>query len=382
MNEGLGIYIHIPFCRQKCFYCDFPSYGNLGEYYDRYVHALCKEMEIWAKIEKRMSAQPVESVYFGGGTPTELSLLQLKKILEQVRLYFAVAEETEYTIECNPEKVSKEYLEGLVNLGFTRISFGVQSFNNELLRSIGRLHTEDEAKTAIFQAKEAGFDNISLDIMYGLPKQTMKDIRQDIELIKKLPIKHISVYGLQLEANTYLDKLVRSGHIVLPSEEDVESMYDYITTTLPLVGFERYEISNFAKEQYYSRHNMRYWQYKAYAGFGSGSHAFYDNMRRAKPDFVVPYCQSIEEGQIPYILEEHISAERAREDYCFLHLRTKGGICIDEFKIRFGIDLETLYEEEIAYLLSKKLIIKKNNAYVLTSRGAKLGNQVFELFIK
>lgn len=381
MDNSLGIYIHIPFCKSKCTYCDFPSYGHLEPYYDRYVEALLKEIKLWAQQEGASRKRPIETIYFGGGTPTELSLLALEKILLTLQEYFMLTRETELSIESNPGEISFDYLKGLKALGFERLSFGVQALQDHLLTILGRIHNAEKALTSIEEAHRAGFKRLNIDFIYGLPEQTMNDLEETINIIGALPIDHISLYGLQLEKGTYLEKLVKEKKLFLPAEDLVDTMYDYIMTTLPKHGFERYEISNFAKNKSVSKHNLRYWSYGDYLGFGSGAHSFYDNMRRAKPAYVVPYCQAIEAGHIPYVEEAYIDEKRGREDFCFLGLRKMEGLNTINFEERFGLSFEGCYGALVEELVKKQLLERDKQFVRLTPLGAKYGNFVFSQFL-
>ena len=378
----MGLYVHIPFCKQKCMYCDFPAYQNLQDYYETYVYALVQEIDLWVTEHPESKSRPIDTIYFGGGTPTELSIQQLKMILDKIKSTFTITDDCHMTIESNPGEVDLQYLTKLVKLGFNRISFGVQTFDDKALTMLHRSHNCEKAKQAIYDAKEAGFTDINIDLIYGLPLQTLEDIQHNLNIVKDLPINHISTYGLQVEVGTYLYHLVQKNLISIPSESIDESMYDTMMAGLKELGFERYEISNFAKESSYSRHNLKYWHYVDYLGFGAGAHSFYDGVRRSNNRNVMPYIQAVDRYTTPTIDTEIITVERAQEDFCFLALRTKWGLNEHTFKKRFGISVVNLFGTTLKDLVSKDLLEYENDSYHLTSEGAKHGNYVFSQFIR
>ncbi|WP_295286612.1 radical SAM family heme chaperone HemW [Veillonella sp.] len=377
----MGLYVHIPFCKQKCMYCDFPAYQNLQDYYETYVYALVQEMDLWSSEHPESTSKSIDTIYFGGGTPTELSIQQLQMIIDKIKSTFTISENCHMTIESNPGEVDLDYLTKLVKLGFNRISFGVQTFDNKALTMLHRSHNGEKAKQAVYDAKEAGFTDINIDLIYGLPRQTLDDIQHNLDILKDLPINHISTYGLQVEKGTYLYHLVKKNLISIPSEIIDESMYDTMMGGLKELGFERYEISNFAKDNSYSRHNLKYWHYVDYLGFGAGAHSFYDGVRRSNNRNVMPYIQSVDRYIMPTIDTETITVERAQEDFCFLALRTKWGLNELQFENRFGISVHDLFGTTIKDLVTKGLLEYQNGSYHLTFEGAKHGNYVFSQFI-
>ena len=378
----MGLYVHIPFCKQKCMYCDFPAYQNLQDYYETYVYALVQEIDLWVTEHPESKSRPIDTIYFGGGTPTELSIQQLQMIVDKIKSTFTITDDCHMIIESNPGEVDLQYLTKLVKLGFNRISFGVQTFDDKSLTMLHRSHNGEKAKQAVYDAKEAGFADINIDLIYGLPRQTLEDIQHNLDIVKDLPINHISTYGLQVEVGTYLYHLVQKNLISIPSESIDESMYDTMMAGLKELGFERYEISNFAKESSYSRHNLKYWHYVDYLGFGAGAHSFYDGVRRSNNRNVMPYIQAVDRYTMPTIDTEIITVERAQEDFCFLALRTKWGLNEHTFKKRFGISVVNLFGTTLNDLVSKDLLEYENDSYHLTSEGAKHGNYVFSQFIR
>ena len=378
----MGLYVHIPFCKQKCMYCDFPAYQNLQDYYETYVYALVQEMDLWVSEHPESKAKPIDTIYFGGGTPTELSIQQLQMIVDKIKSTFTITDDCHMTIESNPGEVDLQYLTKLVKLGFNRISFGVQTFDDKALTMLHRSHNGEKAKQAVFDAKEAGFTDINIDLIYGLPRQTLEDIQYNLNILNDLPINHISTYGLQVEVGTYLYHLVQKNLISIPSESIDEAMYDTMMEGLKNQGFERYEISNFAKDSSYSRHNLKYWHYVDYLGFGAGAHSFYEGIRRSNNRNVMPYIQAVDRYTMPTIDTETITVERAQEDFCFLALRTKWGLDEQKFEDRFGVSVHNLFGNILEDLVTKGLLEYQNGSYHLSSEGAKHGNYVFSQFIR
>ena len=378
----MGLYVHIPFCKQKCMYCDFPAYQNLQDYYETYVYALVQEMDLWVSEHPESKERSIDTIYFGGGTPTELSIQQLQMIVDKIKSTFTITDDCHMTIESNPGEVDLQYLTKLVKLGFNRISFGVQTFDDKALTMLHRSHNGEKAKQAVYEAKEAGFTDINIDLIYGLPRQTLEDIQHNLHILKDLPINHISTYGLQVEVGTYLYHLVQKNLISIPSESIDEAMYDTMMEGLKELGFERYEISNFAKGNSYSRHNLKYWHYVDYLGFGAGAHSFYDGVRRSNNRNVMPYIQSVDRYIMPTIDTETITVERAQEDFCFLALRTKWGLDEQKFEDRFGVSVHNLFGNILEDLVTKGLLEYQNGSYHLSSEGAKHGNYVFSQFIR
>lgn len=387
-SRDMGIYLHIPFCRKKCSYCDFASYEGLEAYYDDYVDALIREMTLWAEAYPESTTAPVRSVYFGGGTPTQLSEEHWEKLFGALRSLYHIDDAAEITTEANPGEITRSYLEHLSQLGINRISFGIQTFDEPSLAILRRGHTAEEAVQAVTDAAAVGFPHISGDLIYALPGQTIDQLKANIQRLEALPVNHISIYGLQLEEGTNLEKQVRTGVISLPDEDEAELMYDTMLEQLALRGFERYEISNFARNGAYSRHNTRYWHYGDYLGFGCGAHSLYHSVRRGNEPLVVPYIQAIREGRLPHVERRIVTPQEAREDFCFLALRTKWGLQSKLYEERFGETVVEHYGTIIDRLVHDGLLrtsewgTDDEPAWMLTGKGAKYGNHVFEEFIE
>lgn len=386
MKKKFGIYIHIPFCRQKCFYCDFPSFAGREKKIDRYLQALEQEFALLRqRLYPKDNVRDIKSkfaprtIYIGGGTPTALNAHQLEKLLEIVKKYVAVAEE--FTVEMNPGTVDREKLLLLQQAGVNRLSVGVQSFDDHCLKKIGRIHTVQEAVDTIELAHNLGFDNISLDLIYGLPQQDREILTKSVERALTLPVQHISIYGLQLEEGTAFQRMADMGKLHLPTDELVEAMHDYIVEKLPEAGYQRYEISNYALPGYESKHNLSYWQDVEYLGLGSGAHSYWQGTRYENPSSIDDYISALEAGKLPATLEEQVDRQAHMEEYCFLGLRTAAGIDKNLFQQKFGVDLFKVYGRTIEKLVAQDLLQHTARGIALTTLGMKYGNQVFGEFL-
>ena len=374
MNQG--IYIHIPFCVKKCFYCDFASAAGSIADMEAYIEALCKEIAV-----TRQKQVPVDTVYIGGGTPTSLPLFLLQKLLLAVKRAFPLKADTEYTVEANPGTVDMEKLRLLRAQGVNRISLGVQSFQNRILKTCGRIHTGADALQALHSIKEAGFENCSLDLIYGLPGQSLEDLKESIEIALAQNIQHISIYGLQVEENTVFFEKQEAGTLVLPGEDAAEEMYDYLCTVLPKRGYFRYEISNFARPGFESQHNLRYWKNLPYLGLGAAAHSYdgtcrWENYADRQTYIEAMHCH----GQA--VLEEHVlTTQEKMEEFCFLALRTRDGISALAFQQLFGCTLAAVYGEKIIQMEQQGLLACKEQRIFLTTEGMKFGNRVFMEFL-
>ena len=373
----LGIYLHIPFCLAKCSYCAFVSKVCDAAVQDSYVAALCGEITAAGGD----FSVPVDTVFFGGGTPTVLGASKLAKILQTLRGSFRLTDDAEISIEANPGTVDSASLEQLRQAGFNRLSLGVQSFDDAVLNVIGRIHRAEAAAVAVTQARVAGFDNISLDLMYGLPLQTVGGWRETLERAVALAPDHISAYGLKLEEGTPLAEAVAAGRIPLPQEEDEETMYDWLNAYLPLQGFARYEISNYAADGHECRHNLKYWQYHPYRGFGVAAHSFDGRDRYANTEDVAEYLERLSTGGSPEDFRETPDGPTTMAEFVFLALRTTGGLSEMEFAKRFDKNFSEYYAAPIRRLTQMRLLTQENHSWRLTELGMKLGNQAFAEFL-
>ena len=380
-KQHFGIYIHIPFCKQKCFYCDFASLKQSSvdnNLYERYVQALCQEIVLYQELFPDIY---IDTIYFGGGTPSILPANLIQTILQKIYQSFELNPQAEITLEANPGTVDINKLASLYKYGVNRLSFGVQAVQNDLLAKIGRIHTIEQANLALEEAKQVGFNNISVDLMYGLPGQTLAMLKQSVAWAVGQDVQHISIYGLQVEEHTVFGKLYDEGKLLLPSEVETELMYDYLTSTLPKHDYQRYEISNFAKSGFASRHNLAYWQDKFYLGLGAGAHGYYYQKRVENPFDLQAYMQKCNAHKFPYEQEEFVDEKAHMEEFCFLALRTAKGIDKTKFKVKFNRNIESIYGDKLQKLVQEKLIIHTDKQICLTTKGMKFGNIVFAEFL-
>ena len=369
------VYVHIPFCAAKCNYCAFNSRVAFTAEREEYADMLIAE--ITNATQKNFS---VATIYFGGGTPTILSLNQLEKIFNAVQKNFHVDSDAEITIETNPGTVDENFLRGLREIGFNRLSVGVQSFNDALLKVLGRIHDSAEAIETVTAAKKV-FDNISVDLMYSLPQQTLDDVKADVEQAAQLDVEHISIYGLEVEPNTKFFELAAQEKLNLPSENLSGEMYEYIIKILPTLGYNRYEVSNFAKAGFESRHNCGYWTGAKYFGFGAGAHSYDGNFRCSNVADFETYIKKIRAGSDVSQVEEVVTERAAMEEFCFLGLRMTRGIYAKIFSERFGKNIFEVYGNVIEKNLRLGLLAVDGDRIFLTERGMEVGNVVLAEFI-
>lgn len=383
-----ALYLHIPFCRQKCLYCDFASYAGYGEaQMAAYTEAVCREVSLRAEEAANMAADA--TIYFGGGTPSVLPTSCLERLVAGLKEYGFWQQPAEATIEVNPGTANLAKLQALRAMGFDRISFGVQSLQDGELRTIGRIHSAQQALEAVALAKAAGFARISCDLIYGLPGQTMASLQDTLERLLATGIEHVSVYGLIVEEGTPLERLVDQGKLLLPDEDVGADMYEMVQSFLKDAGFERYEISNYAKNGQYSRHNTVYWQYHPYIAFGAAACGFDGRRRRTAVDTVDDYIEGVEQldksswrNSSLYTVEE-LSNEELLQEFMFMGLRRRVGADLAEARQRFGMDVAERYKEQLAPLLAQGLVqYSADGSHLqLTEKGMELGNIVFEAFV-
>lgn len=374
-----GVYIHIPFCRQKCFYCDFPSYAGKENLMEAYTEALCQQIKMQGLSYRQKWGSPA-TIYMGGGTPTALPREAMARILQAVQANLGPAR-AEFTVECNPGTVDRDYLTILREGGVSRLSFGVQSFADKLLKGMGRIHTSQEACAAVAMAREAGFRNISIDLMYGLPEQSLADLQASVKQAGDLAVEHISIYGLQVEEGTVFARRAQAGRLMLPDEDEAEAMYDYMTHTLPQLGYRRYEVSNFAREGFESRHNLGYWRDTPYLGLGAAAHSYLEGSRYAAVHDIAAFIAGIRAGRDIWQLEEEPTREHAMEEFAFLALRTVDGLSAKAFQQKFAQTLAEVYGVAMEKLAGQGLLVVTEDGCRLTEKGFKYGNLAFEEFI-
>ena len=383
-----AIYVHIPFCKQKCLYCDFASYACFGEREMRtYTDALCHEIEV--RAEEASNVAFGATIYFGGGTPSVLPTDCLEGIVSTLKSCGFWQKPAEATIEVNPGTSDVNKLKRMREAGFDRISFGVQSLQDEELRTIGRIHNAEEALIAIDMARTAGFRRISCDLIYGLPGQSLASLKDTICRLTKTGIEHMSVYGLIVEEGTPLERLVTSGRMVLPDEDIAADMYELVQRLLAQAGFERYEISNYAKNGQYSRHNTVYWQYHPYIAFGAAACGMEKALRRTAASTVPEYiaaAQALTSANwrtSELYTSESLTLQQQLEEFMFMGLRRAAGADLAEAKERFGVDVWQRYQKELAPYIAQGLVGYEaaSERLYLTPAGMELGNQIFAIFV-
>lgn len=359
-----GLYIHIPFCSSRCVYCGFYSTTGL-ELRERYVDAVCKEIEL------RRSNNPIRTIYLGGGTPSQLSTEQLKRILDSAYIYNKVENDAEVTIEMNPDDVHKETAEALREFPVNRISMGAQTFDNERLKFLHRRHDASQVKGAVETLRQTGFRNISIDLMYGFPNQTLDEWKTDIEKALELDVEHISTYCLMYEEGTALYKLLEQGKVAEIDEELEREMYYTLINRLESAGYEHYELSNFARKGYRSRHNSSYWRGIPYIGIGAAAHSYDIKTRSWNIADINKYITAMEQGQRLYE-EEMIDADTRYNDAITVELRTKE-----------GLDLTTLSQDQRQYCIANAqrhldahLLKLQDNHLALTKEGLFVSDMV------
>lgn len=381
LNE-LGIYIHIPFCKQKCYYCDFVSYSNKCSEVKEYIESLKKEIE-----EFDFSNYKVTSIYIGGGTPSYIDSIYIVEILselkEKLKCNLIEFKDIEITIEVNPGTVDTKKLNDYKKLGINRLSIGLQSTKNDILKKIGRIHTYQEFLEIYKLARETGFKNINIDLMIGIPGQKIGDLKNTLQDIIKLEPEHISVYSLIIEENTPIKKMLENGEIKLPDEDLERNMYWYVKNTLELNGYNHYEISNFAKLGKESRHNLNCWNQEEYIGFGVAAHSYLNGIRFSNTINVEEYIQHIENNRKEenIQIEENQSLEDKKNEFMMLGFRKIQGVDIARFKEKFIDNPIFLYREILNKLVEEGLIEVDLNHIKLTNKGIDLANLVFEEFV-
>lgn len=373
-----GIYIHIPFCRQACRYCDF-YFTVSHQFQDRFCASLLKEIEIRAAHQE---GEEMQSLYFGGGTPSMLSVANLKSIIEKLKQYYRFSGDAEITIECNPDDLDKVKLSLLRELGFNRISLGIQSFHEEDLKLMRRSHNAGQAVDAVEDAASVGFDNITIDLIYGIPGQSLEGWKDNILKALDLPVKHISAYHLSFEEGTVFDHWRKKGRISpLPENESI-MMFRLLRQELGEAGFEHYEISNFAKEGWWSRHNRLYWSGNAYLGFGPSAHSYKGSSRYWNVSSLKKYMNALEKGDI--IEEEEVLSEKERyHDYLITSLRTKEGVDLQLLADHFGEEvLQHFTKRARLFVKEGQMMEKKERMAILPDSWLLADHIMRELFMK
>lgn len=377
--KEIGIYVHIPFCKSKCLYCDFTSYTDKNTEIRRYVDCLKREINYRSKDEYL-----VKTIFFGGGTPSIIDGKYIVEILSEINNAYIVDKNAEITIEINPGTIDKHKLEKYKEAGINRISIGLQSSKEELLKEIGRIHTYEDFENTVKLAKEVGFTNINVDIMIGIPNQTIYDVEDTLDKVLALDLTHISVYSLIYEDGTLMTKMVDEGKLLEVDEEIERYMYWYAKRRLEDNGFIHYEISNFAKPSYRCKHNLDCWNQKEYLGFGVAAASYIDNFRIKNTDSLEKYINNINSDKYykNLTIEEKQDIDEQMKEFVILRLRMTEGFKASDFTAKFNKDVYKVFESQMDRLLSDGLIIAEEFGYLkLTKKGLDLANIVWGEFI-
>ena len=376
----LGVYVHIPFCVRKCYYCDFISYSNKFEMQEEYVKKLIEEIEDNKDLLKN---NEITTIYIGGGTPSSIKPELIKNVLDKICEISNIKnkENIEITIEVNPGTVTKNNLQMYRNCGINRLSIGLQSTNDKLLNEIGRIHNYEQFLNTYDWVVEAGFSNINVDLMLGLPNQTISDLKESLEKIINLnPIpNHISVYSLIIEEGTEIENKISKGELKLPKEADERNQYKYTKNYLELNGYKHYEVSNFAKFGYESKHNINCWEQKQYVGFGIAAHSYINGCRYSNTCDLEEYLNK--ESKDVKIIHEEQTLEDMKKEYMLLGLRKIEGVSITKFKEKFGENPIYLFRNELQKLVEEGLIEIDLDNIKLTNKGLDFANLVWEEFV-
>lgn len=372
--KDLAVYIHIPFCEKKCYYCDFTSFPEKTDEISQYIEYLIKELSLYKdKIDKEYT---ISSIFIGGGTPSSIDENYIEQILNYVFKNFNTKENIEVSIEVNPGSVTVEKASKYKAIGINRVSIGLQSLNDSLLKSIGRIHNAADFYNSYEILKDTGFENINIDLMFALPDQSLEDLLLTLEQVVKLDVSHISLYSLILEEGAQFYKLHEKGKLNMPSEEEDREMYHKSVQFLKSKGYDHYEISNFSKPNFKCKQNMTYWKVNPYIGVGINSHSNLENKRFSNVSDFKNYYYKLDRNEFPLYEIEDIDKEMEIGEYIILGLRLIEGINKDEFKRRFNKDIEDLYREQILKNIKNGLLTEWENHFKLTNLGLDLSNQV------
>lgn len=385
MAEPISLYVHIPFCTAKCGYCDFNAYAGNEHLIPSYTQALIKEAQLWRNATK---SRAVTTVFFGGGTPSLMPVEEMASVMEGLRSSFNIAGDAEISLEANPNSLDEPYLAGLLGLGFNRLSIGVQSFHDAELKALDRLHSASDAGDAFRAARSAGFTNISIDLIFGLPEQEMSSWQESVEAALALEPDHISLYALTVEAGTPLARDVDRGRTPSPNPDAQADQYEWTEDRLEKAAYEHYEISNWAKPGHRCEHNLTYWRCREYLGLGAGAHSYLDGVRFAVAALPTRYLSLVEESfknpengsetkMRQVVSGESVTPELDMADTLILGLRLVEGISLPDFRERFDVDALERFAEELSEPFEFALVEHVNDHLRLTRKGRLLGNEVF-----
>lgn len=370
-DKEIGVYVHIPFCKRKCYYCDFISFCEKDELQEKYINTVIQEIEDFFNLNKNVK---IKTIYIGGGTPSFIDGKYIEKIMNTFNKEGVV----EATIEVNPGSASLEKLKKYKECGINRLSIGLQSTEDRLLKKIGRIHNYNDFLATYNLAREVGFDNINVDLMIGLPGQTIEDVKSSLNKVIDLNPSHISVYSLIVEENTIIYNLIEQNEIVLPDEELERNMYWYVKNYLELGGYEHYEISNFAKNEKKSLHNLDCWNQKEYVGFGVSAHSYLNRKRFCNIGVLEEYIKDFKNTKE---VQEVQSFYETKQEYMLLGLRKIKGVCISDFKNKFGENPIFLFKNELNKLIEEGFLEITTNNIKLTNKGLNFANLVWEEFV-
>ena len=359
-----GIYIHIPFCKRKCHYCNFYSLANQKNK-DKFHKALLIEI---ALQKKYLQGESIDTIYFGGGTPSLLSITEIDEILNQIHQYYKVSSNAEIDLETNPDDLDKTILANYKKSGINRLSIGTQAFDDEILQKLNRIHSAQQAIDAVYNAQSVGFDNISIDLIYGIPGLTNSLWQESIIQALSLNVPHLSAYHLTVEPNTALDVLIRKNKYPQPIEAEGVSHSLMLMEQMQANGYEHYEISNYALPGKYSIHNTNYWRQKAYLGLGPSAHSFDLKSRQWNVASTTKYIDALQQGKLAFEKEEINSIDQYNE-FVMLGLRTQWGIDIQELAAKFGSDKKQYFQKQIQTYLSQEKVVFENGLYRLSNQG-------------
>lgn len=387
--KEVGIYVHIPFCKHKCYYCDFISFADKNSLIDEYIKWLnyeIKEVGQGNRLDYENKLDDlvlVKTIYIGGGTPSFIESKYITEILKTIKENFVVDEDAEITVEMNPGTVDENKLKDYYNCGINRLSIGLQETNNALLKEIGRIHTYEDFENTYSLARNVGFKNINVDLMLGLPNQNILDLENSINKILDLDPEHISVYSLILEENTVLKNKVDQGILTLPEDEMERKMYYTVKNMLENNGYIHYEISNFAKKGFESKHNLDCWSQKEYMGFGAAAHSYTNNFRFSNIENIEEYINNFKNNKEEdnLIFHEKQNRESKMKEYMMLGLRKIEGVNIQQFKNKFVENPIFIFRKEIEKLVNEELLEVNGNFIKLTKKGLDLANLVWEEFV-
>ena len=372
--KKLGLYVHIPFCESKCYYCNFISFCSNNDVKIQYVKSLLNEIKLQ---KENFKEYVVDTIFIGGGTPSCLPSGEILKILTLIKQSFLVADDCEITVEANPNSITKEFVEELIKGKVTRISIGLQTSNNKLLKEINRIHSKEDFVNALNIIKSYNFSNINVDLLLGLPNQTLQDVKNSLDLLLENGINHISCYGLIVEEGTKMCELINKKCLTLPTEEQSNQMYEFVVNYLKKHKIFRYEVSNFAKKGYECKHNLKYWNRDEYLGLGLNSYSFVKGTRFNNESNLTKYIEFYKNSNFVEVKNlEKVSVSDAIEETIMLSLRTQKGLNLAKFKKEFGFDLLQSKSKEIEKLIQLNLIKVSKNYLKCSSQGFYVLNQV------